>query len=280
MEDDPLIGREPLVQAMLNHISEGKNLLLIGPEGTGKTAILKRLIDVGSGRNNIPGFIYCGKTDTLKTILQQMASSLHLDFHDLDLTDSPGSNVQGLTTSEFNHCLKTITRLPLKKSVVQSLKSRRYALILDHLRAVKHPSAAFLEFLIMEYQVPIIGVIRELHYKRIGRLNRLVWAFTKLRVENLERKAAAVLIDRCLERSRLELPDRSRFTAALLRLSKGNPKIMVQVCAAAGDGRYQFNHRTDIGLILLDLKMQSLGEKLDGEQRERLGRKRQALPGI
>lgn len=91
------------------------------------------------------------------------------------------------------------------------------------------------------------------------------WTFAKIQILELTRRAARQLIEETLDRNVVDVRDREHFVRELVRLANGNPRIITRICEMAGASRYKIGGRTDLRLLLLDLKLRDLQERIDAE---------------
>lgn len=250
---DPLIGREKLVDMVASHIRNGRSLLVVGAAGMGKSAILQTAAHCTVRRQGTPRqAIYCREAATLRNTLQLLAEGLFDQQSPLlPLTSGP----EVLSRNQF-------ARLPigtLSRFVLPRLRAGRYVPLLDHLARVRGTYATFLDNLVEDLNIPIVAAARSLAPDDTGRLWWVGVKFAVIEVLPLSRKDAHRLIEYCLDRAQIDLPDRQDFANGVIQRAGGNPRTIVHLCEMAGRPQYRIHGKTDLRLLWLDLKISNLG---------------------
>ncbi|HXF93971.1 MAG TPA: ATP-binding protein [Nitrospiraceae bacterium] len=261
------LGREEIVELLVNSIRQGQSVLLIGAEGTGKTAILHTVMDDAGRFGNVRTPIYCEEAATLKHLLRAIAQALFVWRERRPVarrTDPPDTSSCGAVR---NGSFTTCSIGQLRRMVWPRLRSGRYALLLDHIGQVRGAYAAFLEELAEDLGVPIVAAVRSLSPREIGKLWWVGWGFAKIELSNLAPSEARRLIEHLLDREGATVPDREDFVRKVLRLTDGNPRLITRLCEMARQPRYQIGGRTDVRLLSLDLKIQQLRHRIDAAAR-------------
>ncbi len=150
-----LVGRNKIVQALLEQLRKGRSAILVGAAGVGKTAILRAVAERASKARDPHRPIYCGQGSTLKAILTSLARQL-LILEAPQITRSEGT-------------LGRLSVGKLKRFVLPRLRSGRYALLLDHFGLVRGAYATFLEELTDRARVPVVFAVRSLDPRESGR---------------------------------------------------------------------------------------------------------------
>lgn len=262
---EELVGQERIVTAVLDHIRHGRSAFLVGAAGIGKTAILHAAINRTRARGGARIPLYCGQTSTLKITLRCMAESLLAQEADGPAPDPRDAPIPSGRESTLPRNLGRLSIGKLRRIVVPRLKSGLYTLLLDHVTPVRATKSVFLEYLADSVGVPIMAAVRSLHPREIGWLWWIGLTFTTIKIPALRRAEARQLIERTLERNGADLPDRGCFSKELMRIAKGNPRMIVRVCDLARSPRYQTGGRTNLRLLLLDLDIHDLRDRIEAE---------------
>lgn len=247
-----LIGREKLVNAVIDHVQDGRSVLLVEAAGMGKTAILHAVAQRMLPRRTSRTGLYCGEAGTLRKTLQSLAEGLY----------DRQRVLPAVTTGPRTGSRHTLARLPmgkLRRFVLPYLGAGRCMPLLDHLGSVRGTYATFLDNLVEDLGVPIVVAARSLSPDDTGRLWWITWNFSKVDVAPLDHIHAQRLIDSCLDRARLRILDRQDFARGVLKRADGNPHIITRLCEMAGSRRYQIHGRTNLRLLWLDFKILELG---------------------
>jgi len=201
-----LIGRTAALDRVRSCLATGRNLVVAGPEGAGKTALV---LEAVRGR---PGILYCADTSTLKTACECLLVAL-------GIAGAPADNVAR------------------KRMVLRAVRGRKTRFVFDHVGRVTPRLLSLLEAIHESH--PLIIVTRSLAWPDIGHLKMILWDFDKLEIANLGAPDARRLVRAESERLGLRLPDARRFEREVCRLSHGNPRLILELCRradAAGPG--------------------------------------------
>jgi hypothetical protein len=262
---EELIGRDRIVNTVLDHIRDGRSAFLVGAAGIGKTAILRAMAGHAQAHGGARELIYCGHTTTLKIALQCLAGQLlardaACAVPDLQRQRPVPSDEQVAIPRSLG--MLTIGKL---RQVVMSRLSGHHAVLFDLVQPVRPACAALLEHLVENRGIPIIAAVRPSYPHDIGKLWYVGTTFATIKVPALRPSEARRLIERTLDRQRIRLPDREAFDKKLVSLANGNPRMIVRVCELARSPRYQTGGRTNFRLLLLDLRIDDLQNHIEEE---------------
>ena len=225
-----LIGREPEYHLLEELIRQRKNILIIGAEGVGKSAIVDHVLAGGALKN----VLYSKSSATLKETLANMA--------------------------EFALGCKNLHQkniLSLKKLCYELLKARLDYAVLDHMTWVEPKFYGFLTYL-KEQKIAFIIVTRSQKKKEIGHLWMGLYDFERLEIKNLDRADTGRLIDYCAQSFNLNFYETTNFKNEVYAISNGNPKIIWELCCLAQDKRYHAKGYIDVKLMDLDRRIKSV----------------------
>ena len=135
-----------------------------------------------------------------------------------------------------------------------------FCVILDHLEYVTPRINSLLTALYE--RVPVITASRQSwdleDYAFRGNLAYCLYLAPKLRIENLKRKDAFALMERLCNNLNIDFPIKPQMLEEIFRISKGNPKIIVEILEKAKRSEYFRDNRLNLKLILIDCKMEKL----------------------
>lgn len=226
-ECDLLIGREQECRRLDELMRQRKNILVLGAEGVGKTALVDHVLAACAMKN----VLYSRHSTTLKETMVNMIESARGG------KDLPKKDI-----------------LSLKKICYQLLdESPEYA-VLDHVEWVEPKFYGFLTFLV-ERKLPFVIVTRQPGKKNIGHLWMGLYDFEKLEIKNLDPAQAGQLIDYYASSFDLKIDAPADFKKEVFKISEGNPKIISQLCHLARDEKYRTKGYMDVKLMDLDRRI-------------------------
>jgi len=226
---DILIGREKECAAITGFISQKKSIIIFGPEGVGKTAVINKVLSSLAAVN----IFYSPDSKTLKTSLLNLMVYASCDKKSIQVADI----------------------LALKKLFYRLLDEKKPEyIVFDHIESVE-PKFYSLFVYLMEAKIPLIVLSRGLEKKDIGYLRMSLFNFEKVEISNLDRPTADVLIDHFINEFGIKITKEADFKKGIYHFSKGNPRIIKGLCFLARDVKYQKNETIDVKLIDLDRRI-------------------------
>lgn len=261
-----LVGRERIVATVLDVIRAGRSAFLVGATGIGKTAILRAVACRAGTHGGARELIYCGQTTTLKITLQCLAEALLAQDAACAV---PGLEGEAPIPPDRRPAMpRNLAALPIGKlrQIAMVRLSGRHAVLFDHVRPVS-ACAAFVGHLVENRGIPIVAAVRSLDSREIGNLWYAGLSFATINVPELRSSEARRLIERTLDRQQISLPDRNAFVEKLVSLANGNPRMIVRLCELARSPRYRTGGRTNFRLLLLDLRIDDLQDRIEEEAR-------------
>ena len=224
-----LVGRDQEKDEIVDAISQRKNLFFSGPEGVGKSFILKHVIEETGGR----GVLYSDDCATIKTSL---AGFLKADYD-----------------STFLSCQNILS---LRKLFYKKVHKENPYLVFDHIGRVGPKFFSYLENLLDEH--PVLFIARSHDQLEIGDLSLLLFSFDKLDVQNFNRKHAYELITHLIESYSLVIDKVDYFKKEVFRFSSGNPSVIMEICQYAKKSEYKVGDEIKLNLLNLDRKIDAL----------------------
>jgi hypothetical protein len=217
-----LIGRDKELAILRGHARAGKNLVVVGPEGVGKTALVREALDDA---------LHCADTSTLKAACESLLAQLSLDVPKCD----------------------NVLR---KRAILQATAGRKRCFVFDRVGWVSPKLLSFLENVHEAH--PMVIVTRSLAWSDIGHLKMILWDFDKLELAPLAPAAIRQVLRAQMQTLQLRVPDAEQFEADVLRIAGHNLHVLGELCQQTARGRYVFGKRLSTQLLDLDRRIASL----------------------
>ena len=221
-----LIGRDTDLALVSQHVRTGRNLAIWGAEGIGKTELVSTAVE------RLPGVLYCADTSTLKTACESLLTQLGLSLRRAD-------------------------NIRRKRTILEATSGRQFCFVFDQVGHVT-PKLLSLSEAVHDSH-PMLLAARSLAWTDTGHLKMILWDFDRLGLTNLRETEARLLVESKSVRLDLHLPDLPQFARELWRLTRGNPRRIVELCEQAASGRYMFGRRMSTKPLELDCRIDKLG---------------------
>ena len=220
-----LIGRDKELAIVREHLRVGKNLVVFGVKGVGKSALVTEALQ------NAPNALYCADTATLKTACESLLTQLNL------------------TVAEADNVAR-------KRAILKATARKNCCFIFDHVGWVSPKLSSFLEN--VQESHPMIVVTRSIAWSDMGHLRMILWDFDQLELASLSHAATLQVLRAQIKRLNLSVPDRERFEADVLRIAGHNLHVLMELCQQAASGKYVFGKYLSTQLLDLDRRIKEL----------------------
>lgn len=219
------IGRDKELAIVRAHLCAGSNLVVSGPTGIGKTALVRNALRDSSVT------LYCPDTSTLKHACQSLLSQLNL------------------SVPESDNVLR-------KRAILQAIDGKNYCFIFDHVEWVGPRLLSFFERVRESHS--IIVVTRSVAPSDTGHLKMILWDFDNLDLAPLSREKTRQVLCAWIKEFNLSVPDPQQFEADALRIAGHNLHVLRELCQQAVNGRYIFGKHLSAPLVNLDRRIKEL----------------------
>ncbi len=241
-----LFGRERETRRVLQAIHRRESLLIWGPAGAGKSALLHGAIAAAPYRIRAR-CIWIDGAKGRKQILRQIVGALH------QCRDGAISSVTGWNSyedSEFQRWLARQTSRGLGGLAAEVLRDTGYWLVLDHFPPATHAMARLLSDFMRRCKTPVYLTARGHSRKEIGDAWKLYWNPERwLELGPLTESAAKELFDSCSQAGWLDARDLEKARMEILRASGKIPGAIRAMCALAREPRFQAGGRIKTRLL-------------------------------
>ena len=222
-----LFGREKECQFITGLMNVGKNIIIYGEEGTGKSAIIHEIVN---RREEVENVLYSRSSKTLKESLINP-----ILFHDKGNKNSTNMNIS-----------------MLRKVFFRMLNREKPAyIIFDHVELVTPRLYSFFLY-VMDKKIPLIMISRGIRKKDIDHLRMILFDFIKVEIKNLEKSATDKLVDYFVKEFNIKVNHTDDFRKDIYKFSGGSPKIVKELCFMAKDAKYHSCGNCNVRLIDLD----------------------------
>jgi hypothetical protein len=231
-----LFGREPETRRLLGAIQRRESLLICGPAGAGKSALLQEAI----ARTPVQirsRCVWIEGASGRKEILRQLVGALHQGG------DSVVSAAAGGTSADKAKFQRWLARQPSRRLgglAARAMRETPYWVFLDHLPAATHAVARLLDDFTRLCRTPVYLAARGHSKKEIGHAWKLYWnPDRRLEVGALAEPAASQLLEICWEANGLEACELEEARMEILRAGGKLPGAIRAMCALAREPRFQ-----------------------------------------
>jgi hypothetical protein len=233
----PLIGRRSEIERLRNSVRKRESLLVLGPAGSGKTALVRVVVD--------EDVVYLRYPATLHDLLIDLARALlqlgHRSF--LGLARPAG---------DLDHWLSRQTSVHLKGLLCTSLEAEPRAIILDGIDRASFPTYRFLQRLYFAKGMALVATARDAIC--LGTLGRLFWdPRATLQLEPLNHADSMRLFDIAADEFGLRNLDVQEFRDKVLESARGNPGQIVEMCRMASNPMYVSGRHIKFAPLRIDV---------------------------
>jgi hypothetical protein len=211
-----------------------KSLLLFGPEGVGKSRLLRKFID------SQPLALYVRETGSPRELL-------------LALLDALNSAGKGAMLPRKYAALSTCS---LKGITQRALDTQSFLMVLDHLEGPSRITTGMIKDLHYYGRTPVILAARSPHMEDIGTLQPLCANKSeRIEVKNWPQHIALKFAQHEAERSRLWASNLDSSLHSLVEWSDGNPAAIISMLRMAQLPKYRTGDQIKAHVLYLDHRM-------------------------
>jgi len=232
-----ILGREPLIEEARQELKKGKHLLLSGPVGIGKSAVLAKSLDAQPARRVIFRLYDTQAKGQFVGLVQQMLAADMLTAEALQLPekfrDTPGSEI------EWGHVRRHISRLSIR-----DLSHAIIPALAEHAEQGEKPLIAVddLTFLTPTQQAFWLAVFEFAQVAgcasaRKSGLKKLWWKMQVLEVPPLAPEVAAAVVKAYIAKRGVLIESPELYIAHVVRQSGGVPQAIQDMLDASAKER-------------------------------------------
>jgi hypothetical protein len=252
-----LIGRQKEISTVLFHIRNRKSLHIYGAPGSGKSAIFDWLYDNWKELDVNRIAVYCRSSRTLRETLLNICCVLMRHFGQMDSLDKFGKTTQ---IKRFDDA-RGLNIMALKKTTLDYIGRDSFFIMLDHLENITPRMNAFLVPLYEKAQV--ISASRQswelIDYTFKGKYDyHSLYLLPKLRVDNLKRKDAFVLMEYLYNSINTEAVNKQQMFNDIFNVTAGNPGMIKEIFERLQKPEYFKGGRLNLNLLLLDYRIDGI----------------------
>jgi hypothetical protein len=225
-EQPILFGRDRLLQDIQQRLIDGHKVLLVGPEGIGKSAVIHGLLASGLGHRLGRNVVLCSQSTGVRAIVDAAGGQgASLPEEVSDETDEgagarcrPGRPKGGVRDRRSSLCRR--------------VQQGRWLFVLDHLSSWDPGIRHLLEFL-FEHDALALGAARSRKAADLGNVAKTLWRWDQVTIPSLGNSACQQLLEHLTDSWSLDAAPLQHFRRQLLRLAEGNPGIIAAICRKA-----------------------------------------------
>jgi DNA polymerase III delta prime subunit len=247
------VDRESERRRLREGILNGESLVIEGPPGIGKTALLSEVIHSLPGELAARCLCVAGAKD-FQDLLRRLIRALYE-------AEEPRLRTQlhrvGVSSLRFASWLKELPASRLRGTLYRAVEGGGYRVFLDHHPPLTQAAAKVIKELFWMRRTPMYLVPQAGAERSIARFDRFFyWGDRELLILGpLPRQAAKDLLESCIERFDLSQFDLTGFREEVLELSKHVPGAITKMCALAASPKYQYGSQIKVKSAYIDYLM-------------------------
>ena len=228
------VEREEELGRLRNQAKIRKSLLVFGPEGVGKSRLLRTFVE------NQSLALYVGQMRSPREFVVALLQALHSADDEIRV---PG-NLSALSTSS------------LKGIVHRALDTHPFLMVLDHLDAPSRVVTGMIKDLHYYGRTPVIFASRSPHMEDIGALRPLCANKSeRLELKNLPPQIALEFAQREAEKIELWASNLEAILPSLVEWSDGNPGAILHMLKMAQLPQYRAGDQIKSHILYVDYRM-------------------------
>lgn len=216
----PFVGRDKEIQVLLHAYRARRHVLIVGPAGIGKTALLRHA-------QNQLRLVVCEETSSLRRICES------LERH-------------------FGWTHRNMNVIERKNRLLPYLARRAQSVALDSVALTPPRIARFIHHLIE--RVPVWIACRSSQAKQIGAVWQHLHHFERIDLPPILRNDTAGLIRSAISAGRVA-PSAANHIAKLHRIARGNPRVLEELLIELSSRDYDLDDSFDGKLLDLDRRI-------------------------
>ena len=237
----PFVGMAKEMHRLSLAFRVGDPLLLLGPQGSGKT----RLIQEALSRND--HVLHIAWEPTPHALLTAMARALIAARH-------PGFIRRAKLGADPETWLAVQTSIHLRGLLWTAVESSPLPMMLDGIAGASFPTYRFLQRIYHTPGMALFAASRDTF--SLGALARLFWNPTKaLNILPLPERDAEQLFDAAADHFKLRNLDLDEFRRKVLRSARGNPGQIIEMCRLATQPQYHKGRHIKFSPLRIDTAM-------------------------
>ena len=237
----PFVGMAKEVQRLTLAFAAGDPLLLLGPQGCGKTRLIREAL---CSNQHV---LYIAWVPTLHGLLTAMARTLIAMRHATFMSRAkPGADAEAWLTAQ--------TSIHLKGLLWSALESAPVAMTLDGIAGASFPTYRFLQRIYHTPGIALFAASRDA--LSLGALARLFWNPAKaLNMPPLHERDAEQLFEAAADHFNLRNLDLGEFREKVLESARGNPGQITEMCRLAAQPQYHAGRHIKFSPLRIDTVM-------------------------
>lgn len=234
---------------LLRACRENQSVLILGPAGSGKTALAARVLaELSGGRD-----FYVSAPEGLRGLLRALVASLHAAG---DASLPAELRAEHVAMRNFSRWLAAQSSSRLKGALYRAAGHSPFRIFLDHVSHFTRAEAKVMEELASMHATPVYCLVHKESEPAAELLHKIYWnPASRLRLGPLPERAARQLLEQAIQEHGLERFELRDFRRQVLRLSGGLPGAILTMCTLAGQPRYHSGRRIMTRLVYVDYKM-------------------------
>ena len=243
----PLVGLRDEYQRLMTSLQERQPLLILGPAGSGKSALISAVL------NDLPGtsrVIALAHSPQLHDLLINLSRSLvkidHRAFRKF-----------AKTNGEPERWLSQQTSVHLRGLLWAALEAEPLAIILDGVSHAGFPTYRFLQRLYFTPGMVLLAAARG--QAALGALSRLFWDPRNIiHLRPLNEVESNYVFDLAVRHFNLGNLDVEEFREKVLDAARGNPGQLIEMCRLASNPMYISGTHIKFAPLRIDVLMKFL----------------------
>lgn len=236
-----IFGREQEIAVLRQRLARGRNLLVHGPTGVGKTLLLRAILP------ELPAFLYCEVSTTIHTVFRNIAC---------ELWRAGSARVRSSCGKAGLEGLKAKSAANLKGVVLTALREGEYRLVLDHVNRPSAPFAAVVREIVVSCDTPVTAVAHSAHMEDVGFLQPFFGdRADRYELRNFAHETASAFANEVVSRIELKASNARELLDRVVEYSEGNPGAIILMLQMGKALNYRIGDNIKLSTLYIDFRL-------------------------